>query len=193
MERGPGRAARLAVVLLLLAAGQRPALAKPAADALRFNITMPKDAPTNNEEDAYVCTTLPLPAQPMKLVGVEPLAKQEVVHHILLFGARHGGGGEGRGSRVAARARRGREGAERRGGGAGYAGGGGGAACANRARRAVPPTPCKAGRVRLPGGRAPTPRRRSPRPPCRLRRAPGRAQQGQPPAGVGLQGRAHLR
>ncbi len=53
---------------------------------MRFNITIPKDAETPQVEDAYICTTLPLPEQPMKLVGVEPLAEQKVVHHILLFG-----------------------------------------------------------------------------------------------------------
>jgi hypothetical protein len=41
------------------------------------------------EEDAYVCTTMQLPERPHKLVGVEPLAEQKVVHHILLFGRSH--------------------------------------------------------------------------------------------------------
>ena len=36
--------------------------------------------------DAYVCTTLQLPSKAYKLVGVVPKARQEVVHHILLFG-----------------------------------------------------------------------------------------------------------
>lgn len=36
--------------------------------------------------DAYLCTSLQLPAEPLKLVGVEALADPEVVHHILVFG-----------------------------------------------------------------------------------------------------------
>ena len=37
-------------------------------------------------EDAYLCTAVPLPDQALKLVGVQPLAKQEIAHHMLLFG-----------------------------------------------------------------------------------------------------------
>lgn len=79
--------------LLLLAASPlaRAKDDKPTGEdkgAMRFNITIPKDAETADEEDAYYCTVLPLPAAPMKLVGVEPLARQEIVHHILLFGER---------------------------------------------------------------------------------------------------------
>jgi hypothetical protein len=37
-------------------------------------------------EDAYLCTAVPLPDEPLKLVGIEPLAKQEIAHHMLLFG-----------------------------------------------------------------------------------------------------------
>lgn len=37
-------------------------------------------------EDAYLCTAVPLPGEPLKLVGIEPLAKQEIAHHMLLFG-----------------------------------------------------------------------------------------------------------
>ena len=84
----PGWAAAL---LVLCACAS---VARAAAPPVVFNITIPKDASDFNEEDAYLCTTLPLPQQAMKLVGIEPLAKQEVVHHILLFGgrprARHG-------------------------------------------------------------------------------------------------------
>ena len=36
---------------------------------------------------AYLCTAVELPEQALKLVGVEPLAKQEIAHHMLLFGA----------------------------------------------------------------------------------------------------------
>lgn len=42
---------------------------------------------TTEHEEAYLCTSVPLPDRPLKLVGVEPLSKQEVVHHMLLFGA----------------------------------------------------------------------------------------------------------
>lgn len=38
------------------------------------------------KEDAYLCTAITLPDEPLKLVGVEPLAKQEIAHHLLLFG-----------------------------------------------------------------------------------------------------------
>lgn len=79
--RGVGRAAALLLFGLVFVP-----LALAASPPVLFNITMPKDASDFAEEDAYICTTLPLPQQPMKLVGVEPLARQEVVHHILLFG-----------------------------------------------------------------------------------------------------------
>ncbi len=55
-----------------------------AAGALELDITVP--AFDVAREDAYVCTTVPLPSEAYKLVGVQPLAEQEVVHHILLFG-----------------------------------------------------------------------------------------------------------
>jgi hypothetical protein len=44
------------------------------------------DFPVEHEE-AYLCTAVPLPEIPLKLVGIEPLSTQEVVHHMLLFGA----------------------------------------------------------------------------------------------------------
>eukprot|EP00878_Enallax_costatus_P000444 GHUV01000535.1.p1 GENE.GHUV01000535.1~~GHUV01000535.1.p1 ORF type:complete len:875 (+),score=241.60 GHUV01000535.1:368-2992(+) len=50
-----------------------------------FEITVPESVKPK-EQDAYICTTLPLPDKPHKLVGVEPLGEQKVVHHILLFG-----------------------------------------------------------------------------------------------------------
>ncbi len=47
--------------------------------------------PLSNEAlsapQAYLCTAVQLPDQALKLVGVEPLAKQEIAHHMLLFGA----------------------------------------------------------------------------------------------------------
>ena len=45
--------------------------------------------PTNYEvvgEDQYVCFRVDLPPQSLKIVGVDPLSKQDVVHHMLLFG-----------------------------------------------------------------------------------------------------------
>lgn len=41
--------------------------------------------PTDHAE-MYLCTSVLLPDEPLKLVGVEPLSKEEVVHHMLLFG-----------------------------------------------------------------------------------------------------------
>lgn len=92
MVAAPSRGARpwrlgTALLLLLQLAQLAPAAwAAPAPTTSRFNITMPRDAVTTDEKDAYICTTLALPAKAQKLVGVEPLARQEVVHHILLFG-----------------------------------------------------------------------------------------------------------
>ncbi|KAF6260690.1 PHM/PNGase F domain-containing protein [Scenedesmus sp. NREL 46B-D3] len=56
----------------------------PAATS-EFEITVPEETEVRGE-DAYICTTLALPDKPYKLVGVEPLGRKEVVHHILLFG-----------------------------------------------------------------------------------------------------------
>lgn len=42
-----------------------------------------------SHEDAYLCTAVQLPDEPMKLIGIEPLAKQEIAHHMLLFGEQH--------------------------------------------------------------------------------------------------------
>lgn len=83
-QRVPGRRAaactcskmlRGAVFLLLLAC---------LASGMDVDIVVPEYQVKG--QDAYVCTTIELPEKPMKLVGVEPIAKQEVVHHILLFG-----------------------------------------------------------------------------------------------------------
>ena len=38
------------------------------------------------EEDAFICTAVPIPSAARKLVAVEPLSEQLVVHHMLLFG-----------------------------------------------------------------------------------------------------------
>lgn len=38
------------------------------------------------EGEVYLCTRVPLPATSQRLVGIEPLSKEEVVHHMLLYG-----------------------------------------------------------------------------------------------------------
>ena len=37
-------------------------------------------------EDQYVCFRVDLPKESLKIVGVDPLSTQDVVHHMLLFG-----------------------------------------------------------------------------------------------------------
>lgn len=66
---------------LLLLLGLWAAAAAPST----LDITVPESVKVEGE-DSYICITKPLPDKPLKLVGVEPMAKQEVVHHILLFG-----------------------------------------------------------------------------------------------------------
>lgn len=55
-----------------------------AAHVLTLNATVPPFTPDG--EDAYICTVLELPEKPHRLIGVLPQAKQEIVHHILLYG-----------------------------------------------------------------------------------------------------------
>lgn len=74
---------RLIVSLLLLAWLGLTAAASPPTT---LDITVPESTKVEGE-DSYICITKPLPDKPLKLVGVEPMARQEVVHHILLFGA----------------------------------------------------------------------------------------------------------
>lgn len=69
----------LVSVLLVWTLG--PAAAAPST----IDITVPESAKVEGE-DSYICITKPLPDKPLKLVGVEPMAEQKVVHHILLFG-----------------------------------------------------------------------------------------------------------
>lgn len=59
-----------------------------AAAPSTIDITVPESTKIEGE-DAYICITKPLPDKPLKLVGVEPMAEQKVVHHILLFGECH--------------------------------------------------------------------------------------------------------
>ena len=40
-------------------------------------------------EDQYVCFRVDLPRESLKIVGVDPLSTQDVVHHMLLFGMQH--------------------------------------------------------------------------------------------------------
>ena len=36
--------------------------------------------------EVYLCTRVSLPDAPQRLISVQPLSKQEVVHHMLLYG-----------------------------------------------------------------------------------------------------------
>jgi hypothetical protein len=80
------RSQLLLAVLLLVTLCTLPSQV-PAATT-EFEITVPEETKVTGQ-DAYVCTTLALPDKPYKLVGVEPLGRKEVVHHILLFGEQH--------------------------------------------------------------------------------------------------------
>lgn len=73
----PASLAALCALLVALAALAR-------AEKLAFDILVPPFPVKGN--DAYICTTVPFPERPYKLTGVEPIAEQNVVHHILLFG-----------------------------------------------------------------------------------------------------------
>lgn len=59
-----------------------------SAHFLGYNITIP-DGYKVETDDSYVCTVLKLPEKGYKLIGVQPMADQAVVHHILLFGKYH--------------------------------------------------------------------------------------------------------
>lgn len=79
----------LIVLLTLLAAvradGKASASPAPAAgETFELPVVFPEH-PTD-EEDAYLCTAIKLPDQPLKLVGIEPTSDQRIVHHMLLFG-----------------------------------------------------------------------------------------------------------
>mgnify|MGYP006284719309 CR=1 FL=1 len=79
------RAFALACSLGLLAA-----LCTAEGHHIEFDLRMPSGVEVT-DTDAYVCVAAQLPPKPHKLIGVLPKAKQEVVHHILLFG-KHGRG-----------------------------------------------------------------------------------------------------
>lgn len=62
-----------------------PARPNPDQDDLTIPLVFPEHAV--EEPDAYLCTAVPLPDRPLKLVGVTPTSDEEIVHHMLLFGA----------------------------------------------------------------------------------------------------------
>lgn len=78
------RLAVAAAALLLLAVVLETDAAAPAA-ATSLEIRVPETVKVEGE-DAYICITKPLPDKSLKLVGIEPIAEQKVVHHILLYG-----------------------------------------------------------------------------------------------------------
>lgn len=72
--------------LLLAVLGQTWAThTASTADSFTVEALMPPYAVKN--EDSYLCTSVKLPTEPLKLTATEAVAKQEVVHHILVFGA----------------------------------------------------------------------------------------------------------
>lgn len=76
---------KLLVSIALLTCLLSLAAVSVAGEGMTFEITVPEEVKPKGQ-DAYICTTLQLPNKPYKLVGVEPLGEQKVVHHILLFG-----------------------------------------------------------------------------------------------------------
>ncbi|EFN58531.1 hypothetical protein CHLNCDRAFT_34137 [Chlorella variabilis] len=76
--------------------GRNPAAEAPApaaesggaepSGAFELPVVLP-EYPTN-EEDAYLCTSVPLPDRPLKLVGISSNSDQRIVHHMLLFGCK---------------------------------------------------------------------------------------------------------
>lgn len=74
------RSFRLLAALLLTAFGH--SLCQSTVDVNAF-------VPAEHEligEDQYVCFRVDLPRESLKIVGVDPLSTQDVVHHMLLFG-----------------------------------------------------------------------------------------------------------
>lgn len=61
------------------------AVASSSNAHLQLDIAMPEHAVDG--DDAYLCTTAALPADARSVVSIAPNADQEVVHHMLLFGA----------------------------------------------------------------------------------------------------------
>lgn len=79
----------LALLLTAASAAGGGGAARNATQRVSLEAQMPPYA--TRAGDAYLCTSLQLPAEPLKLVGVEALADPEVVHHILVFGGWVGG------------------------------------------------------------------------------------------------------
>ena len=71
---------RLSAVLLLTLLGRSLCQTSVSIDAV-----VPADHKVIGE-DQYVCFRVDLPRESLKIVGVDPLSTQDVVHHMLLFG-----------------------------------------------------------------------------------------------------------
>ena len=69
----------LGLAALFLAFGQ----AAPEGVVEPLEVVIPEH---QADGEVYLCTRVPLAATSQRLVGVEPLSKQEVVHHMLLYG-----------------------------------------------------------------------------------------------------------
>ena len=69
------------VLAVLLVPQLLEAASQPSADTV--DVTVPEH---QADGEVYLCTRVPLPDNSQRLVGVEPLSKQEVVHHMLLYG-----------------------------------------------------------------------------------------------------------
>ena len=85
--RSRGLATCLAVLVLLSETSQGARAiggAGAAIETLELPVVFPEYEVTEN--DAYLCTSVPLPDRPLKLVGVESTSDQRIVHHMLLYG-----------------------------------------------------------------------------------------------------------
>ncbi|KAI7845909.1 hypothetical protein COHA_000641, partial [Chlorella ohadii] len=77
----------LLAILAVVRADGKPAAAPPApAPGETFELPVRFPEHPTDEEDAYLCTAIKLPDQPLKLVGIEATSDQRIVHHMLLFG-----------------------------------------------------------------------------------------------------------
>ena len=71
---------------LVLAAGAALSAEQPQqSQEVTVEALMPDYATSVN--DAYLCTAVALPDEPLKLIEIRPQASQAVAHHMLLFGA----------------------------------------------------------------------------------------------------------
>jgi hypothetical protein len=72
---------------LLVAASSSGVLADDSESVgmeLQLEFTMP--GVTTSAHDEYWCLNIELPAEPLNLVAIDPLARQGVVHHMLIYG-----------------------------------------------------------------------------------------------------------